>query len=119
MTHEELIEVETEILKFTAGRGRNRQRARLRDNLTCQKCGVVWVWGTRRFDIHHLDGVCGKKSRGYDKTVEGLITYCHKCHLNLHEVRTKMSRGRHDVTSVEELVESYQQANTCVDESVV
>lgn len=41
----------------------------------------------RRFDIHHLNGLCGKRSLKYDKVdaMPGLITLCHKCHFNRHD----------------------------------
>ena len=74
------------------GGNKTRELVRKRDNHICADCGKVWVYGTRRFDVHHLGGVCGKKSRDYDKvaTLEKLITICHKCHMNLEEVRYKM-----------------------------
>lgn len=70
-----------------------RERVRIRDNHTCQKCGKVWVIGQRRFDVHHLDiEMESKKNYNYDKNNQHmLITYCHKCHLNLHSVREKIS----------------------------
>lgn len=70
-----------------------REIARIRDKHTCQKCFKVWCKGSRRFDVHHLNGNCGKKSRSYDKLkdIDSLTTLCHKCHLNLDEVVKKMS----------------------------
>jgi hypothetical protein len=46
----------------------------------------------RRFDIHHLNGDCGKFSRSYDKCndLNKMITLCHKCHMGLNEVKQKM-----------------------------
>lgn len=75
------------------GADRTRELARIRDDHTCQACKRKWNGIERRFDIHHLNGICGKRSRSYDKVEEmnGLITLCHKCHLNLAEVRQKMS----------------------------
>ena len=75
------------------GRDLVREAIRKRDNYTCQICGKKWKRGKRRLDIHHLDGLCGKKSQAYDKAgdITGLITLCHKCHLNLDENRKKMS----------------------------
>lgn len=74
-----------------------REIARIRDNHTCQKkhggCGSKWKLGQRRFDIHHLMGICGKKSRSYDTNISKLTTLCHKCHLNLKEVKKKMSKN--------------------------
>lgn len=73
------------------GREFTREKVRIRDNHTCQKCGKKWEEDQRRFDIHHLSGDCGRFSLGYDKTenLDNLITLCHKCHLNLEEVKEK------------------------------
>ena len=83
-----------ELSRSLNGRGRDytRELARQRDNRTCQNCAKKWLIGQRRFDIHHIVG-CGTRSMEYDKTSEldNLITYCHKCHLNLHTVRLKMA----------------------------
>lgn len=75
-----------------SGRDYNRHLVRIRDNNICQKCKRVWRFGERKFDIHHLEGLCGMKSRGYDssKDLSKLITLCHKCHLNLPEIIYKM-----------------------------
>ena len=75
----------------------NRELVRVRDNHTCQKCGKKWVKGCRRFDVHHLNGLCGKKSKGYDKKEDmgGMITLCHKCHYSLPE-HTIHSKGYKD-----------------------
>jgi 5-methylcytosine-specific restriction endonuclease McrA len=64
------------------GREFTRELVRIRDKHTCQDCHTVWTLGTRRFDVHHLNGLCGKKSKGYDRKgdLTGLITLCHKCH---------------------------------------
>lgn len=74
------------------GIDRTREIVRIRDKHTCQGCRKVWVMGSRRFDIHHLNGDCGKKSHSYDKVedMDGLITLCHKCHTNLESVRHKI-----------------------------
>ena len=73
-----------------------REKVRMRDKHTCQKCGKKWEKGKRRFDTHHLDeeyeGLNG--GRGYytlDKTLlDRIITLCHKCHLNLPHIKAKM-----------------------------
>ena len=74
------------------GREFTREAVRRRDNYTCQSCGKKHVEGKRRLDVHHLNGICGKKSRSYDRVKDhkDLITLCHKCHLNLPETREKM-----------------------------
>lgn len=78
------------ISKFQ-GRDRTREIVRIRDKHTCQDCKKVWKEGDRRFDIHHLNGKCGKMSRGYDSehNLTGLITLCHKCHFNRPEHASK------------------------------
>lgn len=84
-------ELSLEVLK-NGGRDYPRELARQRDKRICQMCGKKWQKGNRRFDVHHIIG-CGDKSLCYDrvKDLGNLITYCHKCHLNLHSVRRKMS----------------------------
>ena len=75
------------LLSRFEGRERTREAVRIRDKYSCYTCRKKWKRGTRRFDVHHLNGLCGKKSRGYDKfsEMEGLITICHKCHYAHHE----------------------------------
>src|SRR3990167_4277861 len=87
------IEISKKIFRILpTGRDYVRYLVRLRDKNICQKCGKIWKVGARAFDVHHLGGLCGKKSKGYDHIddIPNLITYCHKCHLNLGEVREKM-----------------------------
>lgn len=83
-------------LEKLGGRDRTRELVRMRDNHTCQTCGKKWEEGQRRFDVHHLNGVCGKKSRKYDKVRDhvGLITLCHKCHFNhpSHTVQRRINK---------------------------
>lgn len=69
-------------IKF--GRDKNRELVRIRDKHTCQSCKKLWLLGSRRFDVHHLNGLCGKKSKKYDKKneLDNLVTLCHKCHFN-------------------------------------
>lgn len=59
-----------------------------RDNNTCQVCGYKWKgWEKKRLDVHHLEGLCGKHTRDYDRPemLFKMITVCHKCHYNLHD----------------------------------
>ncbi len=76
------------------GRDFIREVVRMRDKHTCQVCKRRWNEGQRRFDIHHLNGFCGKKSRSVDKIseIDGLITLCHKCHFNRPEHKSKMKK---------------------------
>lgn len=94
--------------KTLQGRDFVRETVRKRDKHTCQnkKCGKKWIIGQRRFDVHHLNGMCGKKSRGYDKISEiiGLITLCHKCHYNRPEHRCKSKTFRKNLTKKESIV---------------
>jgi len=73
------------------GRDKVRELTRKRDKHTCQDCGKKWLENSRRFDIHHLNGLCGKRSRKYDleSDMPGLITLCHKCHFNRPEHASK------------------------------
>lgn len=98
----------SDLLKNKGGRDLVRFLVRLRDNFTCQDCGLVKndneikVLNSKKkglkgkiksLDVHHLNGLCGKKSKGYDKMTEipNLITLCHKCHYNRpeHKCKTK------------------------------
>lgn len=80
-----------EYIKY--GRDRVRERVRTRDNHKCQDCGKDWKENERRFDVHHLNGMCGKLSRSYDRiaNLATMITLCHKCHFNRPEHKTKTS----------------------------
>lgn len=80
----------TAYLKDNQGREYVRALVRLRDDFTCQECGLKMTpkqakeKNKRLFDIHHLGSLCGKKSRSYDrvKDMKNLITLCHRCHFN-------------------------------------
>lgn len=93
-------------LNLHSGRGYVRDMVRKRDKYTCQDCGEIRTpqevkrynskfpdlkGRIKMFDIHHIDGRCGKNSRGYDRIddISGLITLCHKCHYNRPEHRSK------------------------------
>ena len=82
---------ERTIVNALRGRERTREMARIRDGHRCQICFRKWRAG-RRFDVHHLNGECGKKSKSYDRVADlvGLLTLCHKCHLRLDSVKKKM-----------------------------
>lgn len=84
------------------GREYARMLVRVRDDFTCQDCGkrrapmeINRANGKssglkgrmKHFDIHHIDGQCGKNSRGYDsvKDLSGMITLCHSCHFSRPE----------------------------------
>lgn len=62
-----------------------REKIRIRDNHTCQKCGKKWEEGQRRFDVHHIDGDKNKTHKYDNLVIEALnmITLCHKCHFSL------------------------------------
>lgn len=78
-------------LYFGSGREFTRGQVRHRDNYICQDCKKRWKYGERKFDVHHLNGLCGKMSRGYDhiKNISELVTLCHKCHFNRPEHKSK------------------------------
>src|SRR3990167_9852464 len=88
------------------GRGYVRSLVRKRDDYTCQDCGFRRTFETVRLsnstiiglkgrlknlDVHHIDGNCGKKSKGYDsvKDLAKMTTLCHKCHYNRPEHQCK------------------------------
>lgn len=76
-----------------SGRDYVRELVRQRDGRRCQCCGKKWQVGERRFDVHHLNGMCGKKTYSYDRVedIDGLITFCHRCHLRQDSVKLKMA----------------------------
>lgn len=80
---------------YMRGQQRTRELVRIRDNHTCQKCFKKWQEETRRFDVHHLNGLCGKVKKGYDKVgdIDGLVTLCKTCHVNLPSVMEKKING--------------------------
>lgn len=84
------------------GRERVRSLVRARDEYTCQDCGFrrtaeeVQKFNSKMkgnkgkiksLDVHHMEGMCGKNSRGYDKVEDMpiLITLCHQCHYHRHD----------------------------------
>lgn len=73
------------------GRDVTRELVRRRDNYECQDCHKKWKIGERRFDCHHINGMCGKLTKKYEsaKHISGMITLCHKCHFNRPEHRVK------------------------------
>lgn len=89
------------ILLYSIGGGRNlvREKVRIRDKYTCQKCDKKWEKGQRRFDVHHTDeSLEGRsKERGIIKldkaNTDKMITLCHKCHFNTDSVRAKIKRS--------------------------
>lgn len=80
------------------GRDYVREIVRKRDNYTCQDCGEKKDRsdqrpGWRAHHVHHLNGLCGKRSRSYDRVadIDGLVTLCHKCHRLKHD-KTKYGK---------------------------
>ena len=84
------------------GRDFVRAQVRLRDKYICQDCGarrtpesvrrhnskMASLKGkVKMFDVHHLKGLCGQKSRGYDPVcdMQLVVTLCHQCHYNRHD----------------------------------
>ena len=81
-------------LRFLTGRDYARELIRIKKGRMCAKCKKKWKYGERRFDIHHLQGNCGVKTKQYDRVDDiGLKVLCHACHLGLHSVRKKMKEG--------------------------
>ena len=73
--------------KGLRGREWTRELVRIRDKHTCQDCNKEWAVGMRRFDCHHINGLCGKMGRKYDRVdeLDSMITLCHKCHYGRHD----------------------------------
>ncbi len=84
-------------LRWTYGRGFLRELVRIRDNHSCGSCGKKWKMGQRRFDVHHEneehEGDTGRKYQN-NLQFEKMKTYCHKCHLNLDCVTSRMIKGK-------------------------
>ena len=86
------------------GRDIVRELVRIRDNRMCQICKIEWQEGTRRLDVHHLDEEHEGRSfeKGHTKwdrkNMDKMITLCHRCHMNLDEVRKKMGIGERKST---------------------
>lgn len=94
------------LIKGKEGRDVTRFLVRFRDKFTCQDCGLVRTdedvkkhnssisglkGKIKSLDVHHLEGLCGKKTKDYDqiKDIYKLITLCHKCHYNRPEHGSK------------------------------
>lgn len=82
------------------GRDYIRELVRIRDKHTCQTCGLIWNAKWKRFDVHHLNGLCGKKSKSCDrkKDMDGLITLCHRCHFNHPQHTLKTRKNKNNLT---------------------
>ena len=96
-----LLYVHGSIANFSSsfqGIDRTRELARIRDDHTCKVCGEVRLpkdlkrHNKKSLDVHHLNGMCGKKSRKYDRieSLGELLTLCHRCHFNHPEHTFKM-----------------------------
>ena len=93
-------------MSIKKGREYTRHLVRKRDNFTCQDCNVTRtpeqarIEKRKSFDIHHINGMCGKLSRGYDRVadISGLITLCHKCHFNRHDWQPRIKRDKMSVS---------------------
>lgn len=90
-------------IKAKQGKDRTREVVRLRDKDTCQNCFRKWEPGTRRFDVHHLNGMCGQMTRDYDSiaSISNLITLCHKCHMSNHVLKKKFAHVKSNVLQKE------------------
>lgn len=80
------------------GRDFLRELVRIRDKHVCQECGKIWEKG-RKLDVHHTDEEL-ENNRTYQasKDMENMVTLCHKCHMNLPQVKEKRSLGRVGIT---------------------
>lgn len=90
------------------GRDLNREKVRIRFGHKCFKCGKKWQKGTRRLHVHHLDGLCGIKSRKYDNPKEILrlrpvCAKCHKSYIHPSKHREKLT-SESDIQQVRQMI---------------
>lgn len=74
-----------------------RELIRMRDNYTCQKCGVPQLECIRTLSIHHID---------YDKTnclPSNLITLCSICHAKANNNRDEQQNYYQEVVTQKEI----------------
>ena len=107
-------------LAHLEGRDRARMMTRIRDDFTCQDCGVRrtnkevfsqnkkqkgLIGKIKNLDVHHTHDMCGKNSIGYDsiEDISKMITLCHRCHFNRPEHKTKRKK-RERLEKIEETV---------------
>lgn len=93
------------VFRGLSGRDYAREVIRIKFKHTCQtkECGRVWKEGERRFDVHHLKGMCGKKSRGNDtvRDRKDLFTIlCHGCHMQKHSITRQWHKNQNKLASV-------------------
>ena len=62
--------------------GGNRENALIRDNHTCQSCGVTKEDG-KKIIVHHIDGNGWAKEKMNNK-LDNMITLCVQCHMDIH-----------------------------------
>lgn len=94
----------------TKGRERTRMMVRIRDGFSCKNCKSTRTirevnehneklpslkGRIKLYDVHHIDGNCGKNSTGYDSTgvTDTMVTLCHKCHFQHHKF-SKRAEGK-------------------------
>ncbi len=69
-----------------------RKQVRIRDNYTCQKCGITKEEKGKNPDVHHIIPF---RNFGVEKYIEAnnlnnLICYCNKCHKLIEELNNKI-----------------------------
>jgi hypothetical protein len=95
------------LTRVLTGRDYTRDLVRRRDKYMCQSCGIrrtpkqlarlnrglILKGKKKSLDVHHLNGMCGKKTRGYDSItdMDKLITLCHKCHYVQHDFQPRLT----------------------------
>ena len=59
----------------------------LRDNFTCQECGITSKENKRALDVHHKISFL----ISFDNSISNLVTLCRKCHMSIEkENKNKM-----------------------------
>ena len=107
------------------GRDYPREKVRVAYGHTCQGCGVFRhpsmldkKEGQKSLDIHHIGGLCGKKSRKYDRVCDltKMIPLCHKCHFNHPEHRMAKTKYKKVNKKMEKQIKQMRAAGLSMDE---
>ena len=64
---------------------RQRNRARKRDNYTCQDCGITERELGRQLDVHHKKRIGDFEDKRKTNYLSNLIAYCHPCHMKAEQ----------------------------------
>lgn len=69
---------------YTGGFYRQRQKARKRDNFTCQLCGISERDFGRQMSVHHIKSYRDFEDKKEANQLDNLVCLCEKCHRFIH-----------------------------------